>query len=71
MLSLRLIDFSLIQVFKNFWVVYYASKFQSDMSYLQKLFLVKTPDLWSLSLTFNNALCVLLQLLLFEGHMVD
>jgi len=41
------------------------------MSYLLKLFLVKTQDLGSLSLTFNNALCVLLQLLLFEGHMVD
>jgi len=34
------------------------------------MFLVKTPDLGSLFLTFNNV-CVWLQLLLFEGHTAD
>jgi len=33
--------------------------------------LVKTPDLGSLFLTFNNLVSVLLQLLLFEGHTAD
>jgi len=33
--------------------------------------LVKTPDLGSLFLTFNTFLCVLLPLLLFEGHTTD
>jgi len=35
------------------------------------LCVVKTPDIGSLFLTFNNFLCVLLQLLLFEGHTAD
>jgi len=35
------------------------------------LFLVKTSDIGSLFLTFNNLLCVLLHLLLFEGHTAD
>jgi len=35
------------------------------------LFLVKTPDLGSLFLTINNLVCVLLQLLLFEGVTAD
>jgi len=29
--------FTIIQAFSNFWVVYYASKFQSDMLYLLTL----------------------------------
>jgi len=33
--------------------------------------LVKTPDLGSLFLTFNNVLSVVLQLLLFGGHTAD
>jgi len=35
------------------------------------LFLVKTPDLGSLFLTLNNLVCVLLQVLLVEGHTAD
>ena len=35
------------------------------------LVLVKTPDIGSLFLPFNNLLYVLLQLLLLEGHTAD
>jgi len=35
------------------------------------LVLVKTPDIGSLFFTFNNFLCVVLQVLLFEAHTVD
>ena len=51
-----------------FWFLFISFTIELYCRYTHVLVWVKTPDLGSLFLTFNNLLCVLLQLLLFEGH---
>jgi len=79
--------FTIIQAFLIFWVVYYVSNFQSDMLYLLILwyfwflFISTTIELYcrytlKLQILGHSTQrvifsCVVLQLLLFEGHTTD